>query len=93
MLTPDEAYIINFNSGIDMMRGPPDRQDRHYAGQYLHLYAAEDELDQPLCILGRKHNIDIIILENMVGSHLIITEILDTRDRMDSFSSLLYIVD
>src|SRR5438132_6936899 len=65
----------------------------HYAGTYIGLYALEDKLDQPLCLLGREYNLDVIILRNMVGSHQVVTEVLDTRTREESFKSLIYIVD
>ncbi len=56
----------------------------------LGLYAAEDDLDQHLCNLGKLCNIDVIILTDMVGSHQIVTEVLDTRPRNVSFGSLKY---
>jgi len=62
----------------------------HYAGHYLTLYAKEDILDQAICQLGRDNGIDIIILTDMVGSFKVVTEVLDTRDRLVSFSSLIY---
>jgi hypothetical protein len=64
-----------------------------YIGRDLELYAQEDDLDQPICIFAKKRNIDILILTHMVGSSQVVTEILDTRDRTDSFKSLLYVVD
>lgn len=66
--------------------------EKEYVGMdnALRLYSAEDGLDQILCHLGAKHGIDIIILTHMVGSHQVVTEILDTRDRVESFKSLIY---
>jgi hypothetical protein len=66
---------------------------KEYAGVFLGLYALEDDLDQPLCNLASEKGIDIIILTHMVGSHQVVSEVLDTRDRSDSFSSLLFITD
>lgn len=54
------------------------------------LYAAEDYLDQPLCSMAAKAGYDIVILENMVGSFQVVTEVLDVRSRKDSFLSLIY---
>jgi hypothetical protein len=56
-------------------------------------YAIEDDLDQPLCELGKANNLEIIILESMPGKYQVVTEILDTRKREDSVRSLIYIVD
>jgi len=58
----------------------------------LQLYAEEDGLDQPLCILARDQGYDIVVLTNMVGSHQVVTEVLDTRSRVDSYRSLVYTV-
>lgn len=54
------------------------------------LYAAEDKFDQPLCKLAAKLGYDIVILEAMVGSFQIVTEVLDVRSRKDSFLSLVF---
>lgn len=67
-------------------------QDKHYAGEYLGLYAVEDKLDQPLCIACNKKGYDIIVLTNMPGSHQTVVEVLDTRSREESFKNLIYIV-
>ena len=64
-----------------------------YLGKKLGLYALEDNFDQYICDAARALNVDIIILTHMVGSHQVVTEILDTRDRNDSFKSLVYITD
>lgn len=63
-----------------------------YAAHRLELYALEDDLDQPICKLAAKYNKDIIILEKMIGSHKIVTEILDTRSREESFKHLVYVI-
>jgi hypothetical protein len=67
-------------------------QNKYYAGYYLNLYGAEDFLDQLLCIAANKQGYDVVILENMIGSHQVITEVLDTRERRESFKSLIYII-
>lgn len=86
MLTPMEAFEIIAPSS----ETPPTHLPavRHYAAEYLGLYAAEDYWDQPLCIAARKAGFDIVILENMVGAFQIVTEILDTRPRDESFRCL-----
>lgn len=66
---------------------------KHYIGKELDLYAEEDEFDQNICIIGKEMGIDIIILTNMIGSHQIVTEVLDTRSRDESFQSLVSIID
>lgn len=76
--------LTRINEAMDVPNIP------YYVGLQLNLYAAEDEHDQELCEAGKDANIDIIILTHMVGSHQVVTEILDTRDRLESFRSLIY---
>ena len=64
---------------------------RHYAAHLLGYYAKEDSLDQILCDLARKFGYDVVILTNMVGSQQIVTEVLDTRPREESFANLHYL--
>lgn len=65
----------------------PDLGDRQvYVGVILDLYAFEDKLDQPLCKLASMLGYDIVILTHMIGSHQVVTEVLDTRS--DSFQHL-----
>lgn len=59
-----------------------------YCGMLLNLYAEEDELDQPLCRMASKLCYDIVILTHMVGSHQVVTEVLDTRN--NSFDYLWF---
>lgn len=66
-------------------------QKKEYIGEVTRMYAVEDEFDQRICELGSSKGIDVIILTHMVGSHQVVTEILDTRDRTDSFKSLVFI--
>ena len=63
---------------------------KHYVGKHLHLYALEDDYDQIICQAAREEGYDVIILTHMVGSFQLVTEILDTRDRLVSFSNLTY---
>ncbi len=88
MYTPQE-YSDYFLDGTDVSR-LGDR--RMYVGgmNNTNLYATEDALDQPLCELGILAGVNIIILTDMVGSHQIVTEVLDTRERKVSFSALRY---
>lgn len=64
---------------------------KRYAGTHLGFYAIEDIYDQAICILGARAGYDVIILERMVGSYQVVTEILDTRDRSQSFDNLLFL--
>lgn len=90
MLTPQRAldYMGMRDEEDDTTDLPPVP---HYAADYLDLYAAEDYLDQPLCVTAREMGHDIVVLEAMVGAFQIVTEVLDTRAREDSFKSLVYI--
>lgn len=69
-----------------------DPQPR-YAGVYLGLYGNEDVFDQDLAKTASATGYDIVVLESMVGRYQVVTEILDTRPREESFSRLLYIED
>ena len=66
---------------------------KYYAGELLGLYALEDALDQPLCHAASAKGIDILVFTHMIGSFQVVSEVLDTRSREDSFRSLVYIVD
>lgn len=63
-----------------------------YAGNVLELYAAEDVLDQFLCKLARRKNIQVLVFTNMPGSHQVVTEVLDVADRENSFKRLVHVV-
>jgi hypothetical protein len=95
LLTPNEAVSLYIDENKDANQIINEAnllpQNKYYAGHYLDLYAAEDALDQILCTTASELGYDIIILENMVGSHQVVTEILDTRKRAESFKSLIYI--
>jgi hypothetical protein len=68
------------------------QQDRpYYCAHILELYAAEDYLDQIICTKGREAGYDVIVLEKMVGSRQIVTEVLDTRPRDESFGNLYFL--
>lgn len=64
----------------------------HYIANKVDLYAAEDKYDQVLCEAARDNGIQIVTLTNVVGSTKTVTEILDTRDRKESFKSLVYTI-
>ena len=89
MMTPEEAskYQRSSDKDIDPASLP---QVKYYCPESFHLYAAEDMFDQPLCLLCKRLKIDILVLKNMIGSFQVVTEILDARDRKESFKSLLY---
>lgn len=63
---------------------------RRYVGAISGLYAIEDKYDQDLCHYAREAGIDIIILTDMIGSHQIVVEVLDTRSRQISMSNLVF---
>lgn len=71
----DLVYLDRYNNPI-------------YDGESL--YAVEDDLDQLLCRSAAMVGYDIVILESMVGGFQVVTEVLDTRTRKDSFRSLVY---
>lgn len=68
-------------------------QTPRYAGEYLDLYAREDDWDQILCVGAAQAGFDIVVLTSMVGMFQVVTEVLDTRSREESFFSLLYVID
>lgn len=90
MMTPEEAYSA-LHPGVLLPAGDVSDEPR-YAGVYLDLYAEEDIWDQPLCNTAAEEGYDVVILESMVGKYQVVTEVLDTRSREESFSSLLYVV-
>lgn len=92
MMTPLEAYLyfpnIFKHRILDQVKLLP--QNKFYIERLLKLYAIEDSFDDILYLLGKRANVDIIILQSMVGSHQIVTEILDIRDRLTSFQNLVF---
>lgn len=99
MLTPSELIELYETSNIEIYYTDNKIKAlskiipnvKHYAVDRLYLYAAEDSLDQALCLMGKALDIDIIILTNMIGSFQVVTEILDTRTREDSLRSLVFL--
>ncbi len=90
-LTPQEYYkLYPKQVSSDFVKSLP--QLKYYAGKKLGLYAEEDNFDQNICNLASNKGIDILILTHMVGSHQIVTEVLDTRSRDNSFKSLIYVI-
>jgi len=41
--------------------------------------------DQPLCKAARSKGIDVVVLTHMVGAFRLVSEVLDTRERVQSF--------
>jgi hypothetical protein len=80
-LTEFEGYR---REGEDIEIGP----NRVYLGKILEMYAIEDDLDQVLCNAAASLGYNIVILTNMIGSHQIVTEVLDTRS--DSYAYLWF---
>ena len=61
-------------------------------GQYENaLMAMEDPLDQPLCMIGKYTNTEILMFTHMAGSSRLVTEVLDTRSRQNSLDNLFYL--
>ena len=92
MMSPVDASKYVDNAALQVI-SPALSQREHYAGKFLGLYAEEDTLDQPLCNAARAQGIDVVILTHMVGAYQIVTEVLDTRTRAESFRSLVYITE
>ena len=95
MMTPKEyvnycSNVLGYLNNDNIMKANNVPQIPHYIATEFNLYAIEDEYDQDLCEAGRDNGIQIIVLTNMVGSHQVVTEVLDTRDRVESFKSLIY---
>lgn len=63
-------------------------QDTKRSNYLDELYADEDQFDQPICKMSRYLNIDCIFLTHMIGKTRIVGEIMDTRERDDSFRAL-----
>jgi hypothetical protein len=68
-------------------------QRKRYLGVALGFYAVEDILDQYMCSLAEELGYDIVLLTHMVGSHQVVSELVDVRLRKDSFDSLIYLTD
>ncbi len=54
------------------------------------MYAGEDIFDQILCETANKLGIDCIILQYMTGATRTVTEVLDTRTRIESFRNIYF---
>lgn len=90
-MTPLEfvnTYSAPGDYDLEYMRTLPNR--KHYVGVHLDLYSLEDVYDQDICTTAKENGIDIIILTHMVGRYQVVTEVLDTRERVISFSNLAY---
>jgi len=97
MYTPLEIYDLFKRKGInsyidkfsyeDIIKLP---QRKRYLGHWLHLYAVEDGLDTDLCKAAAAKGIDILIFTHMTGSYQVVSELVDTRERITSFEHLIY---
>jgi len=64
--------------------------NRDYTGRYIDLlYADEDRFDQAICLMAKHLEIDCIILTHMVGKTRLVSELLDTRDRVESYGNIV----
>jgi hypothetical protein len=66
-----------------------DNVGEYPLGLYMGLYAVEDFLDQPICKVASKINLNVLILLNMAGKTRAVTEVMDTRKRKISFDNLV----
>lgn len=78
--------LSRLNVTKDLLEDPKT----YYMGHALKVYGAEDRFDQDLCHLAIKRGLDALIFTHMIGSHHVVTEVLDTRDRINSFKSLVF---
>jgi hypothetical protein len=62
-------------------------ENKQYNSKY---YAIEDKLDQPLCLTARVLKINVIILKYMAGKNRVVTEVLDTRTRVESYDNISF---
>ena len=86
LMTPDEFMNLN----IVKRKTYKLPQVRRYVGDRIIALDLEDKYDQPLCEIGKSLGIDLIVLTHLIGSHQIVSEVLDTRPRMESFNNLIY---
>lgn len=57
------------------------------------LYSVEDPLDQPICELAMKAKYQVIILTTMTGGSRMVTEVVDSRSRQESFDSIVRLAE
>ena len=90
LMTPNEVHTVSPRWGWTAAEVATLPQDRRYAGVLMGFYANEDFLDQYVCKLARQAGYEVVVLTHMVGSHQVVTEVLDTRARTTSFHNLVY---
>lgn len=83
-------YNEIFETGLIRTAEINGKVSKKYIGKELG-YAKEDKLDQPICTLAKEKGFDVVIFKFMVGSHQIVTEVFDVRDRGTSFRHLAYL--
>lgn len=82
--------ILNVYLGKNNLLGI-DQEYRDKNGKYYEqMYALEDPLDQTICKMARELRYDGIFLSRMVGSRRVVSEVLDTRSREESFKNLVF---
>ena len=88
----DDYYpsVRGYASMTEHAKALPDR--KYYMGYNSGGYAEEDIYDQDICKVAALHGINIVIFTHMIGSHQVVTEVLDTRERLSSFDNLAYYV-
>lgn len=72
-----------YHSLLDMTR-----DDYDFSTSKRHLYASEDDFDQPLCKIAKSLDLDAIVLMRMQGKKRIVSEVLDVRDRLESYNNI-----
>lgn len=87
-LFPQDRTDITFTTA----KYPDIQTDRDfYSAFLLKLYSEEDQYDKGICKRAYKKGYDGIILTHMVGSRQIVSEVLDTRPRLESFQNLYFV--
>ena len=88
-MTPREYYAkVKKEPFPPQYENLPER--KYYIGKKIGFYAVEDDYDQDLCSYSKQQGHEVVILTHMVGSRQIVTEVLDTRERSQSFGALVY---
>ena len=92
MMTPLEYHL--WKPDAQMAWDYPKEGRKFYTAAFtVNAYGLQDSLDQIVCAIARHQGYDIVTLEQMVGSRQIVTEVLDTRDRSESFKNLYFTVN
>lgn len=83
-----QMYLPNLGNSAEDIFSTMLNRDPKLGKFNKNLYAVDDEYDQRLCQVAKSEGIQVIILAIMTGANRLVTEVLDTRDRSISFSSI-----